>query len=63
MNDAEPREDGHSLELRPLDEVLLAPGAHLVALLRPEGGGKWVAVDRAGRVYVVALPAAGAIGE
>ncbi|EFJ51830.1 hypothetical protein VOLCADRAFT_103323 [Volvox carteri f. nagariensis] len=61
VNDAEPREDGHSLELKPLDEVPVAPGAHLVSLLWE--GRRWVAVDMAGRIYVVALPVSGAISK
>ncbi|GIM11863.1 hypothetical protein Vretimale_15319 [Volvox reticuliferus] len=61
VNDAEPREDGHSLELKPLDEVLVAPGAHLVALMWE--GRRWVAVDLAGRIYVIALPVTGSISK
>ncbi|GLC74134.1 Cilia- and flagella-associated protein 44 [Pleodorina starrii] len=61
VNDAEPREDGNSLDLRPLDEVLLAAGAHVMSLLWE--GRRWVAVDRAGRIYVVALPVSGSLSK
>lgn len=44
-----------------MDEVLVAAGAHLVSLLWE--GKRWVAVDLAGAVYVVTLPASGTISE
>nr|A8J1V4.1 RecName: Full=Cilia- and flagella-associated protein 44 [Chlamydomonas reinhardtii] len=63
VNDAEPREDSHSLELSPLDEVVVAEGAALSALLADSGGRRWVVADKAGNVYTVALPPAGPVGK
>jgi hypothetical protein len=63
VNDAEPREDSHSLELSPLDEVVVAEGAALTSLLADAGGRRWVVADKAGNVYTVALPPAGPVGE
>ncbi|KAG2482730.1 hypothetical protein HYH03_018361 [Edaphochlamys debaryana] len=61
VNDAEPGEEGPSVALTPVDEVPVAPGQHLVALLRE--GKRWVVLDRAGGVTIMQLPAAGPISR
>lgn len=54
VNDAEAEGEGHTLCIKPVAEVQVAPDCFITTLVR--GNGEWTAMDKHGRIYRVHLP-------
>ncbi|KAJ9527700.1 hypothetical protein QJQ45_025974 [Haematococcus lacustris] len=61
ISDAEADEDSHYLAIKPVDELLIAQGAHIRSLLWERK--RWIVLDATGALYRVDLPLGGSLSR